>query len=180
MLLGIELSPAGLLCRFHVRHELLDGPVVARGSVPGLEAGEFVPGVIVLVEHVLPGFEIRGWIIPVVVGVWRPEKDLRDADLVRDEEHPVLKRGLEAGLAIAQCLVAILNGPEVDPGTAWEVGYAYPRGIPILGYVDDLRAAAGPNPVDMMVSQSCTAIVRTLPALATALRGIHRRLAQAA
>jgi len=85
-----------------------------------------------------------------------------------------------AGLAIAQCLVAILNGPEVDPGTAWEVGYAYPRGIPILGYVDDLRAAAGPNPVDMMVSQSCTAIVRTLPALATALRGIHRRLAQAA
>jgi nucleoside 2-deoxyribosyltransferase len=30
-----------------------------------------------------------------------------------------------AGLAVARCLVAVLNGPEVAPGTAWEVGYLY-------------------------------------------------------
>jgi nucleoside 2-deoxyribosyltransferase len=47
-------------------------------------------------------------------------------------------------------VVAVLNGREVDSGTAWEVGYAYARGYPILGIYDDKRisdAKANFNPM---------------------------------
>lgn len=40
-----------------------------------------------------------------------------------------------------QLLVAVLDGQEVDSGTASEVGYAYARGLPCLGLRSDLRKA---------------------------------------
>jgi nucleoside 2-deoxyribosyltransferase len=60
-------------------------------------------------------------------------------------------------------LVAVLNGCEVDSGTAWEVGYAYARGRPILGIYDDKRVSdpqANFNPmlyysVDLCDSMEC-------------------------
>ena len=31
------------------------------------------------------------------------------------------------------CVVALLDGTQVDDGTAWEIGYAYAKGLPIFG-----------------------------------------------
>ena len=39
------------------------------------------------------------------------------------------------------CLVAVLDGPQVDDGTAWEMGYAYARGLPVYGLRTDFRQA---------------------------------------
>lgn len=39
------------------------------------------------------------------------------------------------------CVVALLDGPQVDDGTAWEIGYAYARGLPVYGLRTDLRQA---------------------------------------
>ncbi len=39
----------------------------------------------------------------------------------------------------ADALVAVLDGPDIDSGTAAEIGYAYARGLPILGYRSDFR-----------------------------------------
>lgn len=36
-------------------------------------------------------------------------------------------------------VVAVLNGPDVDSGTAWEIGYAYACKKPILGIREDIR-----------------------------------------
>lgn len=36
-------------------------------------------------------------------------------------------------------VVAVLNGPDVDSGTVWEIGYAYARKKPILGIREDIR-----------------------------------------
>lgn len=46
--------------------------------------------------------------------------------------------------AIDACdlLLAVLDGPDVDSGTAAEIGYAFARGKPILGYRGDFRLAA--------------------------------------
>lgn len=41
----------------------------------------------------------------------------------------------------SDALLAILDGPDVDSGTAAEVGYAAARGKPIVGVRDDLRLA---------------------------------------
>ena len=45
----------------------------------------------------------------------------------------------------SDALLAILDGPDVDSGTAAEVGYAAARGKPIVGVRDDLRQT-GDNP----------------------------------
>jgi nucleoside 2-deoxyribosyltransferase len=46
--------------------------------------------------------------------------------------------------AIDRCdmVLAVLDGVDVDSGTAAEVGYAYARGKPILGYRGDFRLSA--------------------------------------
>ncbi|MCD6427840.1 MAG: nucleoside 2-deoxyribosyltransferase [Caldisericaceae bacterium] len=36
-------------------------------------------------------------------------------------------------------VVAILNGTDVDSGTAWEIGYAYAIGKPVYGILEDTR-----------------------------------------
>jgi nucleoside 2-deoxyribosyltransferase len=46
--------------------------------------------------------------------------------------------------AIDRCdlVFAVLDGTDVDSGTAAEIGYAFARGKPILGYRGDFRLAA--------------------------------------
>lgn len=67
--------------------------------------------------------------------------------------------------ALAACgmVVALLDGPQVDDGTAWEIGYAHAKGIPVVGIRTDFRQA-GDVPgalVNCMVHASCKTIVRS-------------------
>jgi nucleoside 2-deoxyribosyltransferase len=41
----------------------------------------------------------------------------------------------------ADVVLAVLDGPDVDSGTAAEIGYAFARDKPIVGYRSDLRRA---------------------------------------
>ena len=36
-------------------------------------------------------------------------------------------------------VVAVIDGPDVDSGVAWEIGYAYAKNIPIIGIRTDFR-----------------------------------------
>ena len=45
------------------------------------------------------------------------------------------------GIERSTCVVALLDGTQVDDGTAWEIGYAYARGLPIYGIRTDFRHA---------------------------------------
>lgn len=59
----------------------------------------------------------------------------------------------------AEAVVAIFDGPDADSGTAWECGYAYKSGIPIIGVRSDIRAGGddvetGINLMLSMCSQS--------------------------
>jgi len=53
-------------------------------------------------------------------------------------------------------LVAVLNGPEVDPGTAWEVGYAFARSCPIFGLYEDTRISDPKASINLMIYNSAT------------------------
>ena len=46
--------------------------------------------------------------------------------------------------AIDECdaVLAVLDGPDVDSGTACEIGYAFAKGKPIIGYRSDFRLSA--------------------------------------
>lgn len=42
----------------------------------------------------------------------------------------------------SDAVLAILDGPDVDSGAAAEIGHAFARGKPIVGYCGDFRLAA--------------------------------------
>jgi nucleoside 2-deoxyribosyltransferase len=58
--------------------------------------------------------------------------------------HLNVEIGTNNRQAIDRCgaVFAILDGTDVDSGTSAEIGYAFAKGKPILGYRGDLRLAA--------------------------------------
>ena len=68
-----------------------------------------------------------------------------DADMGETPDARRIMRECLVMLERAQALVADLSpfrGPHVDDGTAFELGFAPARGIPIFGYADELRPLA--------------------------------------
>ncbi len=56
--------------------------------------------------------------------------------------NPEIGRNNHAALDACEAVVAVLDGVDVDSGTAAEIGYAFARGKPIVGYRGDMRLAA--------------------------------------
>jgi nucleoside 2-deoxyribosyltransferase len=76
-------------------------------------------------------------------------------------------------LDLCDVVVALLDGTQVDDGTAWEIGYAYARGKDVVGIRTDFRQAGDTrySVVNAMIEGSCQAIVRDVDALLHVLRG---------
>src|SRR5262249_48351465 len=51
-------------------------------------------------------------------------------------------RNNHAALDQSDAVLAVLDGTDVDSGTASEIGYAFAKGKPILGYRGDFRLSA--------------------------------------
>ena len=87
-----------------------------------------------------------------------------------------LNRGAIEGVDV---VVAVLDGSDVDSGTASEVGFAFARGKTIYGYRGDIRLT-GENEATLVnlqvqywVEESGGRLVRTVPDLIFALRGVN-------
>lgn len=57
-----------------------------------------------------------------------------------------------------QIVVAVLNGADVDSGTAWEMGYAYARGAALVGIYEDTRKWDVNAAFNLMLTCSSTMI----------------------
>jgi nucleoside 2-deoxyribosyltransferase len=66
-------------------------------------------------------------------------------------------------------LVASLNGLTTDDGTAWEIGYAVAKGIPVIGLHTDWRRRFDDEVVNLMIEQSIDRLVRSEDDLRVAL-----------
>jgi len=83
----------------------------------------------------------------------------------------------EKHLKAADMLVALLDGPLVDDGTSWEIGYFYSirkKDQPIFGIRTDFRNA-GDVPgvqVNLMIDCSCDRIFATIEDLLAELKKI--------
>jgi nucleoside 2-deoxyribosyltransferase len=64
-----------------------------------------------------------------------------------------------AAIDRADMVVACMDGPDPDSGTAWECGYAYAKGKPIVCYRTDFRITGDTKgaPYNLMLSESATA-----------------------
>ncbi len=75
------------------------------------------------------------------------------------EPEQIFRANLQA---LNQCdlMVAILDGPQVDDGTAWEVGYFFSQGKKILGIRTDFRRAgeSESSRVNLMIESSCVTV----------------------
>jgi nucleoside 2-deoxyribosyltransferase len=73
-----------------------------------------------------------------------------------------------ANLMRADAVLAVLDGPDADSGTCFEVGYAAALGVPVVGLRTDWRPAedGGGN---CMLTRSCASICRDLDQAAAAL-----------
>ena len=74
-----------------------------------------------------------------------------------------------AAIDRAALLVVNLNGIMTDDGTAWEVGYAYARGIRAIGIYTDWRSRFADETVNLMLERSLDRLVHSLDELAAAL-----------
>ena len=59
-----------------------------------------------------------------------------------------------AALEGASCVVAICDGTDTDSGTAWEMGYAAARSIPVIALSTDRRGPWSGKRVNLMIRQS--------------------------
>ena len=79
--------------------------------------------------------------------------------LPKDGERDTTFRANVSKLAVAQLVVACLDGTDVDAGTAWEVGFAYARRIPVLGYRSDYRSLGREGTVNLMLDRACSQLL---------------------
>ncbi len=58
----------------------------------------------------------------------------------------------------ADMVVACMDGPDPDSGTAWECGYAFGKGKPVVCYRTDFRISGDTKdaPYNLMLSESAT------------------------
>ena len=67
-----------------------------------------------------------------------------------------------SALKTCDVVLAILDGVEVDPGVAYEVGYAKVLGKPIVGFKTDYRTFSEMEEVNLMLEVSLIKICNTI------------------
>ncbi|NCA72661.1 MAG: nucleoside 2-deoxyribosyltransferase [Sphingobacteriia bacterium] len=90
-------------------------------------------------------------------------------------------RRCKLGLDGADLLIALLDGTQVDDGTAWEIGYFFATkaaGARIVGIRTDFRRAGESEQaiVNAMVEMACDVVVNTQAELQEAMFGPDRVL----
>jgi len=58
----------------------------------------------------------------------------------KGDSKPFFKKDSEE-IDNCQIMIAYLNWKGISSGTAWEIGYAYAKGVPVIAYVEDLKSA---------------------------------------
>jgi nucleoside 2-deoxyribosyltransferase len=71
-----------------------------------------------------------------------PHRDVGLATGIKDVKR-IFKGDIEGGFKEVGLVIALLDGFHVGAGTAWELGYAYAKGIPTIGLKTDETAEDG-------------------------------------
>jgi len=104
--------------------------------------------------------ELKDIMIKKGFSVFLPQEDAEDAAAEREKQNQecIFEKCLE-GVNSSDIVVAVLDGVDVDSGTAWEIGYAYARGKPVIGLRTDFRTLSD-GIVNLMVEMSIVALAR--------------------
>jgi nucleoside 2-deoxyribosyltransferase len=105
--------------------------------------------------------------------VWLPQEH----EPRRKTARAIFQMDVEA-IDGADLVVACMDGPDPDSGTAWECGYAFAKGKPIVCFRTDFRISGDAKgvPYNLMLSESATSHFEV--PLKTKASKFHKRLVE--
>lgn len=108
--------------------------------------------------------KLRDEIISAGFKVFLPQEDSNNIKDMKDRQKIIFNKNLK-GIENSDILVAVIDGADVDSGTAWEIGFAFAKGKPLLGLRTDFRTLGIEGRVNLMIERSvvlCTSVSELL------------------
>jgi nucleoside 2-deoxyribosyltransferase len=109
-----------------------------------------------LFSHAEQGFnaELARFLVSQGFEVWLPQEHEP-----REQTARAIFEMDVAAIDRADMVVACMDGPDPDSGTAWECGYAYAKGKPVVCYRTDFRISGDTAgaPYNLILTESATA-----------------------
>jgi len=88
------------------------------------------------------------------MSVFLPQEHSNDINDQRDARQAGIFSKNVTNINETDMVVAVLDGVDVDSGTAWEIGYAYAQGLPVYGLRTDFRTLGIEGTVNLMIERS--------------------------
>ncbi|WP_094228884.1 nucleoside 2-deoxyribosyltransferase [Methanolobus psychrotolerans] len=107
---------------------------------------------------------LRDMLAEMGFSVFLPQEDGNDTESSRleDRQRIIFENDIR-GLDESDIVLAVLDGgSDVDSGTAWEMGYAYAKGMPVIGLKTDFRTFGDEGIVNLMMEMSVDALERNI------------------
>jgi nucleoside 2-deoxyribosyltransferase len=104
--------------------------------------------------------KIKDLLVKKDFSVFLPQEDAEDTtdERKRQNQECIFKKCV-GGVDSSDIVVAVLDGVDIDSGTAWEIGYAYAKGKPIIGLRTDFRSLSN-GTVNLMIEMAIAALAR--------------------
>src|SRR5574341_1742178 len=85
--------------------------------------------------------------------VFLPQEDSNNIKDGKNRQAIIFNKNVGA-IENSDIIVAVIDGTDVDSGTAWEIGYAWALGKPVLGLRTDFRTMGIEGTVNLMIERS--------------------------
>lgn len=85
--------------------------------------------------------------------VFLPQEDSNNIKDDKNRQEIIFGKNC-AAIDNSDIIAAVIDGADVDSGTAWEIGYAYSKGKTIIGLRTDFRTLGIEGRVNLMIEQS--------------------------
>jgi len=97
--------------------------------------------------------KLRDELINAGFNVFLPQEDSNNVKGMLDRQKIIFNKNLK-GIEKSDIIVAVIDGADVDSGTAWEIGFAFAKGKPVLGLRTDFRTLGIEGTVNLMIERS--------------------------
>lgn len=111
------------------------------------------------------------------VEVLLPQDFKHDGKFNDERAFGKIFQGCIDGIDKSDVVLAWLDGPDADSGTSFEVGYAFAKGIPVVGVRTDFRQNQEKG-LNLMLSRACAGFVYR-PSFDEDVNGLARDIARA-
>ncbi|MCX9082008.1 MAG: nucleoside 2-deoxyribosyltransferase [Candidatus Methanoperedens sp.] len=115
--------------------------------------------------------KLRNELISAGFDVFLPQEDSNNIKDNKDRQTIIFNKNLK-GIENSDILVAVLDGADVDSGTAWEIGFAFAKGKSVLGLRTDFRTLGREGTVNLMIERSVI-LCMSIPELLNHLKSMQ-------